>query len=1004
MDSKQIYVLILLLFLGFGKQGTAQQTAVYEDPAATYKTGLTLFEQEQYGAASGAFDKVIQDGLADGDMMQINASYYTAVCALELEHEDGGYMLTEFIRDHPENTLVKKAYFQLGKYQFKNKRYSRALESFMQVEVPDLDRKERTEYYYKKGYSQYKTDDISRAKTSFSKVLNTDSEYTAYAMYYYAVISFEEGDNDVAAEYFEKVKDHRSFKKSVRNYLTHIYHRKGEYDRMMELAEPAYNEASGKDKPGLALLIGDAYYQQEKYDQALPYFEFYERTSRRSMGREEAYEIGYTYFMEENHKAAIPNFQLAVGEEDALAQSAYYHLGYCYLQTGQKNYASKAFSSAYKLDFDQDISEDALFNYAKLTMEVANDPYNSSITALEDYIEKYPASPRVDEAYTFLANLYLTTKNYKQALASVERIKSKNPALQEAYQKMCFYRGIELFNENSLDESIELLQKAALDDHDRQLAAEANLWIGEAFYRQNNSWAAIKYYKAFLDAPGAKELDVYSNAYYNLGYTYFNKKDYSNAITWFGKYLSFKGTRDSKLVADAMVRMGDCYFINKDYDRATKYYNNTIRAGAGKTDYALYQKAITQGASGLFNDKVRTLKELINQKPKSTYADDAKYELAVTYMLLNKNDDALNWFNRLISDHPKSRYATKSLLKTGLIYYNENLNDKALTALKRVVKDFPGTGESREALNSIRNIYIDQNRVDEYYTYAESLSFADVTVSEQDSITYIAAENLYMENKCSDAIRSFGSYLDKFPYGTFAINASYYKAQCELKEDDKESALTDLEYVIQQPTSSFTANSLLQAARLSMETGKWKKALDYYTELMEVAESKDNELEALEGITDCNYNLKQWANAITSAMMMLSNDKIDDSRINKAHFIIAKSYMAMDNIENARIEFGITEKLSDNAVGAESKYMLAYIDYLTGKYTEAENGIFELSDAYASHDYWVARGFLLLSDVYLATDNEFQAKETLKSIIENYKGPELGEIAIQKLNELEKQN
>jgi predicted negative regulator of RcsB-dependent stress response len=61
-----------------------------------------------------------------------------------------------------------------------------------------------------------------------------------------------------------------------------------------------------------------------------------------------------------------------------------------------------------------------------------------------------------------------------------------------------------------------------------------------------------------------------------------------------------------------------------------------------------------------------------------------------------------------------------------------------------------------------------------------------------------------------------------------------------------------------------------------------------------------------------------------------------------------------------------------------------------------------LSDNYGSHDYWVARGFLLLADIYVAKGNIFQAKETLKSIIENYKGPELGEIAAQKLDELEK--
>jgi TolA-binding protein len=261
-----------------------------------------------------------------------------------------------------------------------------------------------------------------------------------------------------------------------------------------------------------------------------------------------------------------------------------------------------------------------------------------------------------------------------------------------------------------------------------------------------------------------------------------------------------------------------------------------------------------------------------------------------------------------------------------------------------------------------------------------------------------------MENNCSDAIRAFSDYLERFPYGTYSVNASYYKAECELKNGNREQALADLEHVIKQPTSEFTASSLLQAARLCMVTEDWEKALYYYGRMDEFSELKEHEMEALEGMTDCNYELRKWADAITTAMMMLSNESVDDARINKAHYIMAKSYYAMDNLENARVEFNITENLSDDAHGAESKYMVAYIDYATGKLTQAENGIFELSENYASHDYWVAKGFLLLADVYLALGNDFQAKETLKSIIDNYRGPDLGEIAAEKLKALENEN
>jgi TolA-binding protein len=60
-----------------------------------------------------------------------------------------------------------------------------------------------------------------------------------------------------------------------------------------------------------------------------------------------------------------------------------------------------------------------------------------------------------------------------------------------------------------------------------------------------------------------------------------------------------------------------------------------------------------------------------------------------------------------------------------------------------------------------------------------------------------------------------------------------------------------------------------------------------------------------------------------------------------------------------------------------------------------------MADRYPSYEYWLAKSYILLADIYAANDNIFQARETLKSIIENYSGDDLKQIAIQKLQKLE---
>ena len=74
------------------------------------------------------------------------------------------------------------------------------------------------------------------------------------------------------------------------------------------------------------------------------------------------------------------------------------------------------------------------------------------------------------------------------------------------------------------------------------------------------------------------------------------------------------------------------------------------------------------------------------------------------------------------------------------------------------------------------------------------------------------------------------------------------------------------------------------------------------------------------------------------------------------------------------------------------------MQYILKNYTLSEKLIFEVINLVPSYDYWIAKSFILLADVYVKTNNEFQAKHTLQSIIDNYDGADLVTIAHEKLN------
>ena len=65
----------------------------------------------------------------------------------------------------------------------------------------------------------------------------------------------------------------------------------------------------------------------------------------------------------------------------------------------------------------------------------------------------------------------------------------------------------------------------------------------------------------------------------------------------------------------------------------------------------------------------------------------------------------------------------------------------------------------------------------------------------------------------------------------------------------------------------------------------------------------------------------------------------------------------------------------------------------------AEEMIFQLSDQYSS-DHFIAKSFLLLADIYITKENNFQAKATLESIIEHHDGEDLVNVARKKWEEI----
>ncbi len=982
----------------------AQKTAIHASGILAYERGLEYFDKEKYGSAQRQFEKAIKESEGQNSEVAVNAQYYAALCGIELFNRDADLLLREFIRMNPESPKVKEALFQLGIYNYRKKKWDKVLHWFGKVDQFELSPNQKNEYLFKYGYSYFRKKKYTDASKKFYEVKEEDHVLAPAARYYYGHIEFTNGNYQTALKEFRKIENNKKFKAIVPYYISQILYYQKRYDELVSYAKPRLDSSKIKRKSEIARLIGDAFYRSKQYKDAVVYLELARRPPSK-LDQEGEYQLAYSHYKMGKYYEAIKGFSKLSVRRDKLGQTSMYQLGDCYLRVEEKKYAKNAFLEASEMEFDPEIAEDALFNYAKLSYEVAFDPYNQSIKAFKRYLKKYPDSKKKEEVYDYMVKVYLTTKNYAQALRSIEQLETKNDKIKRAYQLITYNRATELFQNRNYTEAVKFYDMSLKYVVDKNLNAQTYYWKGEAQYRQNSYAKAIEAYKQFIFQPTAILQAEFNEANYNLGYAYFKLKDYENAQKWFRKFFYYEKETDSTRLADSYNRTGDCFYVTKSYEDALIYYTSSFQIGASDQDYALYQMAICKGLTKDQDSKIRFLSTLVDSFPNSSYVEASKYDLGTSLMKSGKDEESIALFDDIIANYPNSSFVKRGLLNKGLIHYNNSENGKALEVFKRIVADYPNYEDSKEALLGIKNIYIEQGQFETYSEFINGLDFVDLNEAELDSAVFAAAEIKYFEGKYEVAAPELEKYLSRFDPALFDMNASYYLADCYNRGGNKAKALEYYNRVIERPFGGFTERALLYASEINFQNEEYDAALSHYSNLEKIASSASNRFVADYGQMKCLFKMMSYESAMAYAQKVLASDKVDPDVYIESQFVIAKSLFAENNLDSAYAMFELVNDTTMNEMGAESMFHMAEIKFKNDSLTAAENLIYDLVNRVPNYPYWTAKGLILLADVYMATDNLFQAKATLESIINNYEGEDLVAIAkanLKKIEEFEK--
>lgn len=897
--------------------------------------------------------------------------------------------LENYLDTYPYTPYADEVRMMQGVLYVEKEQYQQADRAFGKVTPKHLSRQSEPMFYFYTGYSKVQQKQYQDAVACMVHLKNKQNPYSAQAGYYAGYCYYCMQDYGRAMAEFSAVEQTGAFRKTAPYYIVQIYYAQHRYDQVYTRAEDLlsrYQDNGYNDE--LHRMLGELYYRDSAYTQAVRHLNDY-RTLRlakkKELVRNDMYLLGMANYKTGNYAEAVSNLRQVKQKQDSVSENTCLHLGHSYLRIGDLEKAKLSYAAAMQFRLNDRLREEAMYNYVQITY-LQGSALGESITAFQNFLQEYPNTAYAGKVYALMADIYMTSRNYKAALESLAAIPSPDAKLLQTMQYLRYQMGVDAFLQNDMTTAVQWFTQVI--DRDAQAGAcktDAYYLRAEAWYRLNRCDSCLNdlaRYEAQPDIAASKNRNL---ATYLKGYACFNTGKTAEAEQVFRTYIAAVDPNTANYT-DALNRIGDCQFNNRQFALACATYRQVAQSGRTGADYALYQCGYAQGLQHLYADKIQTMQSLVMDYPRSDYAGDALYEIARAQLQLDRNEEAVNAYIRLLGQYPNSRRAPEASLELGLAYRTMKQYDKAIQAFKTTIEKYAGSEEAYAALDGLEQVYVETNQVSEYLAYTKSLTRMNISsASREDSLIYVTGELQYMMGNYAEAAAGLTTYLTRFcPGGRYCIKAQYYAAGSYYQLKQYDQAIDQFSALADIPGNPYMEEACMRVAELTYDKREYRTALYYFRRMDEVASSAAMHTTAQVGMLRCARYLNDKATVIEIATRLLEQGNQQEDIRREALYCRAKAYLQDNQYGLAVVDLTPLSKEVRTANGAEAKYLLADCYFRLGSLDMAEQEIMSFTQMQTAQQYWLARSLVLLSDINLQRGDAFQAKQYLLALQANY--------------------
>ncbi len=952
--------------------------------------GKDMYSSRNYVGAIDQLRQASRLGLTG--TAQEEADYYIALSKFERAERGDLEALINFIERYPTSPLAVSAQLRVGDYYFYRGDWNNALLSYSLVRDGALDADRQEDLIYRRAYSYLRLGEYEKARRQYALLSNSE-RYGKATIFYNAYIDYANGDYDTAmAKFIEIARGTRTkgdLPYQAGYYITQIRFHNKEYNRVIsggkQLLAEDENEYFNAE---LNRIVGESYYHTGDNELARKYIAAYLDDPQGDPYRTAGYVMGVLDFKLGEYSQSIEHFGIATQEDDALAQSAHLYIGQARLRLNDVNGATRSFEKAANMNYDASVRETAFYNYALSQSQGGRTPFDKSIDMFEQFLNDYPNSKYKEDVEGYLVDSYMSTTDYSKALTSINHIKNPGSKVKKAKQYVLYNLGVQALSNNKTDDAITYLKEAvSLGKKDKTIYNESRLWLAEAQYRAGNYKDATANQQAYVKQAGANS-DNYGIAQYNLGHSLYQQQRYPEALKAF-QSAAASGQLDSVMLADTYSRMADTYYYTQDFTLAQESYSRAMETDdSAPRDYPMYQMGIMMALNKQYSQAVSQFDLLLKECPTSSLCPQAMFEKANAQAAMNDGTAAVATYNNVVKTYPKTAEARKALVQMAIVDKNMGNTDAAIEAYKQVIKEYPTSDEAQAAAEDLKLIYAERGDLAQLDKFLSSVQGAPrIDISEVDRLTFEAAEKAAIDDNPN--ISRMQEYLKNNPNGAYTAKAKYYIARDNYFKGKYDAALTGLEDALKAgEDASFAEDAMSMRSDILMRQGKYSDALNAYNELAEKSSSEDNRMMAQMGAMRASKAMGKWNDVKVTAAALLDKGGLTAAEEREVTMNRAIANANLGNTTEAQVDFARLAKDTKSEQGAQASYELASLQFNAGNLKDAEKTINQFIDAGTPHNYWLAKSFILLSDIYIKQGKNADARDYLQSLKSNYPGNE----------------